>query len=144
LRFDGESEPITLPFDQGIAAWVKIYGTGYHNPDAPGFALAWWFRRIALVADFTGSPKIGTKVTMVAKEGQKPFTESEAAEIARALGLKNRQADPNYEGSPLWTGEKFGVRFLRSNKPAPSPNISTMIEIWTNLDPNGPLPPPDE
>jgi hypothetical protein len=122
-----------------LTAWTKIYGMGVHNSDIPatfGWSMAWRFQR-ALVADFTGQPLIATRVTISANKGQKSLTLAEVAEIARTLGLRNRQSDPNMDGAPLWPGDHLSLRYLDLKEPSFE---ETAIEIWTDQDPTGGLP----
>ncbi len=131
------SESITLPFNQPLAAWTKIYGTGYHNPETPGYGIAWFLSRIDLVAEFTGPSRFATRVNIAAHEGRKSLSLLDATTVANSLGLRRKQADPNMEGAPLWAGDKFSVRFISLESDQLD---QTMIQIWTDQDPEGAIP----
>jgi hypothetical protein len=140
IRLAGESGPIALPLNQRLSAWTKIYGPGYHNSDVPaslGWSMAWWFHRVCLVATFYGQPPIATRVTITAKEGQKSLSLVEATEIARSLGLKDKQVDPSMESEStfLWPSDHLSLRY--GSEPALE---QTLIELWTDQDPKGDLP----
>jgi hypothetical protein len=130
IRLAGESTPIALPFNQPLSAWTKIYGMGYHNPETPGYGIGWKLHRVSFVTESTGQPRIATRVSIIAND----LTLAEATEIARSLGLRNRQADPNMDGTTLWPGDHLSLRYRTE------PGIETMIEIWTDQDPRGALP----
>ena len=138
---------MALPFNQRLAAWTTIYGTGYHNPDiqaTEGWTMAWSFQRFYLASTFTGKPLIATRISIIAHPGQKPLSLAEATEMARSLHLGNKQVDPNMENesSFLWTGDHLSLRY--ESEPEPGLEDDPIIEIWTDQDPTGGIVPPQE
>jgi hypothetical protein len=111
-----KGEPITIPFNQGLQAWIKLYGIGSHasrNVPDYGFGThtyAWSFHdRVLVVVGFTGKFDAATQVTFfTAKDNA--LTEADAADIAKNLGLKKMKSD---RGTLLWTGAKFRLLCLR-------------------------------
>lgn len=136
IRVEGEPTPITLPFNQRLGAWTKIYGMGSHNPSVKllGYGIAWSLHRVEFVAVFTGQPLIATRVALSAREGQKALSPEEATQIAHSLGLKNKQSDPNMEGAMLWPGDALSLRYLSEEG-----LDETMVEIWSDQDRTGGL-----
>jgi hypothetical protein len=132
IRLGGES--IVLPFDQPVAAWTKTWGMGFHNDGIPayqGYALAWFFKRVAVAITFTGHPLIATEAEIQANEGKTRLSLEEASQIAKNLGLGVQHSDPNMEGAPIWIGDHLSLRYLGQ----PSENIG-LLEIWSDRFPN--------
>ena len=145
ITIDGKS--FALPFNQPLAAWTTIYGTGYHNPDiraTEGWTMAWSFQRVDFASTFTGKPLIATRISLAARPGQKPLSLEEATEMARSLRLGNKRVDPNMENdsSFLWTGDHLSLRY--ASEPEAGLEDVSFIDIWTDQDPLGGIVPPLE
>ena len=81
-----KGESITMPFNQGLAAWIKLYGIGHHEAqNVPDFGwgthrYSWIFHdRVAVGVGFTGTFDVATQVTFLTKDG---FTASDVTDIA--------------------------------------------------------------
>ena len=122
-----------------VQAWLFTQRHGSHNSATPGYGIAWSLHRVTFLAEFTGQPLIATRVALTAKEGQKPLTLVEATQIADSLGLATGRSTPNMEeeGTILWPGDHLSLRYIGSH-----PGLDeTMVEIWSDQDPTGGLPP---
>jgi hypothetical protein len=138
IRLGGET--IVLPFDQPVSAWTKTWGMGFHNADIPasqGYALAWFFKRVAVAVTFTGHPLIATEVDIQANNGKPRLTLAEASQIAQTLGLGVQHSDPNMDGDPIWIGDHLSLRYFGDA----TQNIGS-AEIWSDQfpDPSGTIP----
>ena len=91
-----KGESITMPFNQGLAAWIKLYGIGHHEAqNVPDFGwgthrYSWIFHdRVAVGVGFTGTFDVATQVTFLTKDG---FTASDVTDTAKTLGFRQKQS----------------------------------------------------